>query len=255
MHLTVVVIEDEPIIAADLVDMLEKATVSIKVAARLSSVQEGMAYFKNHPLVDLILSDIRLGDGLSFDIFLVAKPTCPVVFCTAHDEYMLTAFKSNGIDYLLKPIDQKSLNDTLERFQSVFMKRRHDGNFPEQLQRLIDLHHGERTPKSLLLHEGEFIIPVRYENVLLAYIHEGKTHICTREHKTHVIPETLEQLEAKFAKTHFRINRQYLLHRDAVDSVANYFSRKLLVSPPFEHPDKLLVSKANVPAFLTWLKG
>ena len=75
MHLTVVVIEDEPIIAADLVDMLEKATVSIKVAARLSSVQEGMAYFKNHPQVDLILSDIRLGDGLSFDIFLVAKPT------------------------------------------------------------------------------------------------------------------------------------------------------------------------------------
>lgn len=253
MPLNIVVIEDEPMIAAELLDLLAQAAEPVTVAAHLSSVQEGLAYFAVHPAPDLILSDIRLGDGLSFDIFLGALPSCPVVFCTAYDEYMLDAFKNNGIDYLLKPIDPEALNATLERFKRVFQPEVAAPDFHEQLRSLIT----GRTPgndASLLVRKGEFIIPVRHAEVSMAFLKDGKTHIRTLKHAEYVVPETMEQLQAAFGASHFRVNRQHLIHRDAIEKVAHHFSRKLLVVPKFELPEQLLVSKVNARAFLDWLQ-
>jgi len=53
---------------------------------------------------DLIIMDIQLADGVSFEIFNLADVKCPVIFTTAYDEYAVQAFKYNSIDYLLKPI-------------------------------------------------------------------------------------------------------------------------------------------------------
>ena len=59
--------------------------------------------------VDLIFSDVHLGDGRSFDIFGQVEIKAPVIFITAYDEYALQAFKSQGIDYILKPFDEEEI--------------------------------------------------------------------------------------------------------------------------------------------------
>jgi DNA-binding LytR/AlgR family response regulator len=58
---------------------------------------------------DLIFADIQLNDGVSFEIFERYQFKCPVIFTTAYDEYAIRAFKVNGIDYLLKPVDDEEL--------------------------------------------------------------------------------------------------------------------------------------------------
>jgi two-component SAPR family response regulator len=58
---------------------------------------------------DLILSDIQLSDGVSFEIYEKITLETPIIFTTAFDEYAIRAFKLNSIDYLLKPIDQEAL--------------------------------------------------------------------------------------------------------------------------------------------------
>ena len=67
--------------------------------------------------------DIRLNDGLSFEIFERIKIDKPVVFVTAYNEYALRAFKANGIDYMLKPFDKSEVEQALSKFK-MFHKRR-----------------------------------------------------------------------------------------------------------------------------------
>lgn len=90
--MTVIIIEDEPIIADALEEKILRAHAGVRVAAKLESIGAALKYFEQHPLPDLFFSDIELRDGLSFEIFKKIKNTTPVIFCTAYDQYALEAF-------------------------------------------------------------------------------------------------------------------------------------------------------------------
>lgn len=66
---------------------------------------------------DLLIVDIRLSDGVSFEIFEQCPVEIPVIFTTAYDEYALDAFRVNSIDYLLKPIGERELDAALGKFE------------------------------------------------------------------------------------------------------------------------------------------
>jgi len=68
--------------------------------------------------VDLILCDIHLADGLSFQAFQDRKIEIPVIFITAYDEYALQSFDHNCIDYVLKPIDESRLVRAVRKHSS-----------------------------------------------------------------------------------------------------------------------------------------
>lgn len=115
----VVVIEDEVLAAEDLIRTIQDVCTEAEVISHLKSVQESMAYFQEDRDVHLIFSDIKLGDGLSFHIFEQISLRSPIVFCTAYDDYLLDAFKTNGIDYLLKPISPEAVSAALEKFRNL----------------------------------------------------------------------------------------------------------------------------------------
>jgi len=117
--MNIVIIEDELMSADDLADILKQIDPSITVCGIFPSVKKATAYLKTAPAVDLIFSDIQLGDGLSFEIFKEVKINTPVIFCTAYDEYALEAFKANGIDYILKPFTTETLSDALQKYRQL----------------------------------------------------------------------------------------------------------------------------------------
>ncbi len=88
----VLIIEDEALSARELIQLIAAADPDIQIAATLDSVEQSLAWFDANPQPDLIFSDIQLTDGLSFDIFSKVNITCPIIFCTAFDEYLMNAF-------------------------------------------------------------------------------------------------------------------------------------------------------------------
>lgn len=82
-----------------------------------ASNAEVRAYFADgaHADIDLILSDIQLGDGLSFESLKAVPTSIPVIFTTAYDQYAVQAFQFNSLDYLLKPIDNEELQAALAK--------------------------------------------------------------------------------------------------------------------------------------------
>ncbi|MDR1503870.1 MAG: response regulator, partial [Prevotella sp.] len=113
----IIIIEDERITAADLEQTLKQIDPSLEVAIIIRSVREGLEYFSKNEKPDLIFSDIRLGDGLSFEILNGLQ--IPVIFCTAYDEYALNAFNANGIGYILKPFTEDSVREALQKYKNL----------------------------------------------------------------------------------------------------------------------------------------
>ncbi|MBV5334766.1 MAG: response regulator, partial [Sulfuricurvum sp.] len=105
----VIILEDETRAANHLERLLAKVAPNLVVLAKLESVRDGLKYLQNNPEPELIFSDIQLADGLSFEIYKQVAVNCPIIFTTAYDHYAIEAFQTNGIDYLLKPIEEERL--------------------------------------------------------------------------------------------------------------------------------------------------
>jgi two-component system response regulator LytT len=136
--MNVLIIEDEIKTARELKSLIEATDNDIKVINTLHSVNSAIQWFKENQSPDLIFSDIQLGDGLSFDIYREVQINAPVIFCTAFDEYAIRAFEANSIDYLLKPIDEEMLEQSLmkyQRFKDLFNNQQ--GQYQQKLIKLV----------------------------------------------------------------------------------------------------------------------
>jgi two-component system response regulator LytT len=195
--MNIAVIEDEKLTSDDLVDILLELEPYANVVAVLRSVAEAVAYFEKSPQLDLIFSDIQLGDGLSFEIFKKVEVVTPVIFCTAYDEYTLTAFKANGIAYVLKPFTKNSIQSAIEKFK--MLQRALSPTLVPYNDILKAL--SERSvskASSILVHYKEKIIPVRLEDIALFYIRHEVTHLLTFDKATYIESKTLDELERFF---------------------------------------------------------
>ena len=97
----IIIIEDE----APALNRIKKMVLELQpnaiILATADSIESAVIAIKDNPETELLLMDIELADGQSFEIFNRININCPVVFTTAYDEFALKAFKVNSIDYLL----------------------------------------------------------------------------------------------------------------------------------------------------------
>lgn len=250
----VVIIEDEKITAHDLMQTIKQIDPAIEVVAMLSSVADATAYFRSNPAPSLIFSDIRLGDGMSFEI--LADLNIPVIFCTAYDEYALNAFKVNGIDYILKPFTQASVAYALQKFKGLAQIGQDEITRQyESIKRLFIDKVKPVKETALLIRYKDEIIPVRTESVALFQLDNVLVSLLTFDGKKHYPGKTLEELERMVGDDFFRVNRQYLVNRKAIVNVTSLFSRKLSVSVSVTVNEEILISKEKGPVFLKWLSG
>ncbi|MEO1434351.1 MAG: LytTR family DNA-binding domain-containing protein [Bacteroidota bacterium] len=252
--MNIVIIEDELLIADALEQALLHADADIRIQAKLRSVQEALDYFSEANLPDLFFSDIQLTDGLSFEIFQQLQSAVPVIFCTAYDDYALEAFRQNGIDYLLKPFDQDQILKTLKKYKAL--RRTHP--IPKLDPEKLLAYFGVQTPSrqtNLLVYKGDRIVPVKMNHISVIYKIHQITYLVTFDRKRFVVDQNLNTLETQVGSDFFRVNRQFIVHRDAVKEVIRHFGRKLIVSVNVELKNQILVSKARAPIFLKWLEN
>jgi len=248
----IVIIEDEQLTADDLSETILKVSPEVLIIARLSSVKDAVAWFRKNEQPDLIFSDIQLGDGLCFEIFRKHPITTPVIFCTAFDEYALTAFKAHGIDYILKPFDEQTIAGALTRYKEL--ERKFLGN-NKQIETILQLFENRKNQKqgSVLVYHKDKILPIKLQDIALFYLEHEITYIITFGPKTFTISKSLEELEEIAGNSFYRANRQYLINRKAIKEASQYFARKLSIALSIPFSETITVSKVKVPDFLNWL--
>ena len=251
----VLIIEDETLMARDLADIIQQAPGQVEVTRILPSVTEAVRYLKDHPAPDLIFSDIQLGDGLSFEVFSKVKTDCPVIFCTAYNEFALDAFRNNGIDYILKPFTRKTIFEALEKYEVL------KENFTRNAGRYNGLLASPGWPdphrknSTLLINWKDKIIPVKIPDIALFTIDYKMTQLVTFDNQKYYINQTLEELEQICGPGFYRANRQYLVNKESILEALQYFARKLVLKLKVEGEHEVIISKNRVPDFLEWLRG
>ena len=245
----VLIIEDERISAIRLEKLIREIDDTIEVEGPLASVSEVVEHLRRHNDYDLIFADIRLSDSDVFTAFQEIMPASFVIFTTAYDEYAMQAIKNHGIDYLLKPIDEKDLRQAIQKL-SLGVKE-NTGNCIQVMRDMT--HYKER----LIVYKGEELIPLQVSEILY-FSKESKELLCmTAEGKQyHVRNMTMQDLEEQLnPEKFFRLNRQYFIHIRALKRITPFFNSKLKVRLCYCLDEEILVSRERSILFKKWLEG
>ncbi len=219
-----------------------------------ATLQEELSVCKNY----LEMQQIRFGAAMDWELVventeqLKGHINVPIIFCTAYNDYAIEAFKVNGIEYILKPFSKESLEKAISKF--------------ENLKKLLAddiVHQYEAAMKALSTYQlkdnGTHIkyrdrfLPISFDKIALFYLENEINHLYTHSGKIYSIPENLEELERQVSTTFFRVNRQFLVNRNAIRDATEHFPRKLKVNLKFPFSKDIIVSKEKKSPLLEWL--
>jgi two-component system LytT family response regulator len=254
----VVLIEDEAIALRKLKNLLRAVNSQIEIVAELESVSDACAWFKNNSstAIDIIFSDIQLSDGLSFEIFEQTAMSLPIIFTTAYDEYAIRAFKLNGIDYLLKPIQEHEIRNALTKYQNT--KQLYNQQQLSEVQQLMRSFQPRQTlqKQAFLVYHKDKIVPLPCDDVACFYTQNQLVYALLYTGQKFTIQETLEDVEKRLnPEEFFRANRQFIIARKALVEAEIYFNNRLTVKLNPPPPDLIIISREKVAQFRQWLQG
>ncbi len=249
--MNILIIEDEPLVAKDLQNLLSTLAPDSNTLAVISSVERAHKWFKENSMPDLVISDIQLSDGISFDIFETLHLQCSIIFTTAYDEYAIRAFKLNSIDYLLKPIDQKELAAALNKYKSL----NHKDVLNDQLKALMD-QWGNSTKKykeRFLALQRNTLVPITQSEIAffhkeeLIYVHTMSNEKFIGEH------QTMDEVESLLnPEIFFRVNRQFIIHiQSAARIKTTHKGLTVQLKSPFN--TEIDISREKAVSFKKWL--
>jgi DNA-binding LytR/AlgR family response regulator len=251
----VLILEDETSTALHLKKMAEELDPGIEVLGIIDSVESAVAWLRSHPEPDLMLVDIRLADGLSFDIFTETDPACPVIFTTAFDQYAIRAFKVNSIDYLLKPISREALNDALKKYRKLARAVPAPAiDYQKLAEMLAEGRPGLLT--RLVIRYGETIRSVDIKDAAWFRTVEKNVFVVTTGNNTYPVDFSLDELESRLdSRRWFRINRQYLISFESIDRMTAYSKSRIHITLKPPCPEETITSTERSGDFKLWLAG
>lgn len=249
----VLIVEDERPASENLVEELQAIDDNISVVAGCNSVDETVRWLNKNPQPDLILMDIQLSDGLSFNIFKACEITCPVIFTTAYDKYLSQAFEYSSIDYLLKPISQDKLKNAIRKYknlQSHFITNNHNhSSLPDYLN------NHDRKRSRILVRKGVEFQTVRIEDAGYFFTEHKLIFLVDKENRKYMAEKSnLSELEEELDKNIFyRANRKYIINANYIKRFKPLERSKISVELTLPVNEEIIISQENSASFKKWI--
>ncbi|WP_440122546.1 LytR/AlgR family response regulator transcription factor [Tenacibaculum sp. Ill] len=253
--LDVVIIEDEDLAASSLENLLLKSPYPISVKRRLESVEDSILWLQKNTC-DLILSDIHLGDGYSFEIFESLKTSIPIIFTTAFDEYAIKSFQFFAIDYLLKPYSEELLNKAIEKYINLHENKGYTNKLEQLLLQMNSRIQHQKEKERFLVSKGSLSISIQREDVAY-FMAQGKyLFLFTFDSESYLYDGTISSLEEELSEKYFfKINRKYIIQHSAIKNISKYSNNRIKIDlqPSLQVEEMLLVSAQRIKDFKNWL--
>jgi len=247
--MNVIILEDESRAANYLERLIHKTAPEMKVVAKLEAVRDAVPFLSAHTEIDLIFADVQLADGLSFEIFSKVQVKCPIIFTTAYDHYAIEAFKTNGIDYLLKPVEEERLKKAIEKTKMFSSSLALD-----KLLALTNTSSAKTYKSRFMVKVGDKIKSIPIEEILAFYSLEKATYIHTTSNRDYCIDYSIDQLETLLDPEHcFRISRKYIVSIHACTNILAWTNSRLRLKIEGINDDDIVVARERVQEFKDWL--
>jgi two-component system LytT family response regulator len=249
----ILIIEDELLVGESLIRMVKQLEPSATLAGPIQTVKAAIRWLNENEHPDLILSDIQLADGISLDIFHEQKIDCPIIFTTAYNEYAIRAFKVNSIDYLLKPIDKKELEDAFQKFHLLQSKFTNSLYLDDIKELFKDLKKGRQYKERFAVHLGRSVTLIPTSETAL-FIKEEIIFLINRDGTRFITDfRSLDEIEELVdPKIFYRANRQQLVHLLFIESYRGDDTGKLHLKLRGIKTIDVVVSKEKAAEFRKW---
>jgi two-component system, LytTR family, response regulator len=253
----ILILEDEPLVARALVNAVQRLEPDARLEDPLDSVEAGLSWFSQNPPPDLILSDIQLSDGVSFELFRQVKTECPIIFTTAYDDYAIRAFQLNSIDYLLKPIHEEDLQRAFAKYHRWSGTGRSE-HFPSQLSSLLEqleTRPARAWKRRFLAHQQRTVVAVPADRVAF-FVRDEVIWLVTSEGQRLITDyASLDELDELLDPADFfRASRQHTVRKEALEGYRTHFTGKLELVMRAAPEEAITVSKEKAPAFRKWFE-
>ena len=248
-QMKVLIVEDERPASENLVEELQAIDENIDVVAGCNSIDETVRWLSRNPQPDLILMDIQLSDGLSFNIFKACEVTCPVIFTTAYDKYLNQAFEYSSIDYLLKPISQDKLKSAIKKYKTL---RSHFVNSQSSLPDYFNNH--DRKRSRILVRKGVEFQAIRMEDTGYFFTEHKLIFVVDKENRKYMAEKSnLSELEEELDKNVFyRANRKYIINANYIKRFKPLERSKISVELTLPVNEDIIISQENSASFKKW---
>jgi DNA-binding LytR/AlgR family response regulator len=252
-----IIIEDETLIARELKHKIASVAPDVTITETLSSVKTANRWLLENAEPDFVFADIQLSDGVSFEIFERYELKCPIIFTTAYDEYAIRAFKVNGIDYLLKPVDVNELKKAIDKCKMLVENKT---KLPANIQELMQVL--QNPSQNAKMYKEKFVVNMRNNWIpvltkdIACFVRENLNYLYTFSGDKHIVDYvTLEEIEELLdPNLYYRANRQSIVHIDAIQSIKPHENQKLtlMLKAPLKMEQD--ISREKAPGFKKWFE-
>ncbi len=256
----VFIVEDEDLAVKKITKTLASVDPEAEVVGVADSIIAAVNWLQDNPAPDLILMDIELSDGQSFEIFNRVAIQSPVIFTTSYDEYALKAFKVNSVDYLLKPIQKEDLAAALEKLgnlKNIYQQ----GNQPApavSIDSLVKELQQKLQPreyrKRFLVRHAQKLVSIDTDEIAYFFSDGRLNFFKTYDNRKFVVDYTMDELEEMLdPQKYFRISRSFFISVNSVDQIHDYFGNRLLLHLKPAVDKESIVSREKVTDFKKWM--
>lgn len=257
--MNILIVEDEELAVKKIQKTLATVDPGANVVGIADSIESTVEWLNGNPSPDLILMDIELSDGQSFEIFSRTEVKSAVVFTTSYDEYALKAFKVNSIDYLLKPIQQEELAAALNKYKAL--QSLYDGsaksaefNMENLVKELRQKLQPKEFRKRFLVKHAQKLVSIEIEEIAYFFSDGRLNFFKTYDNRKFVVDYTMDELEDMLDQDrYFRISRSFYISVESVDQIHDYFGNRLLLNLKPAVDKEAVVSREKVADFKKWM--
>lgn len=242
MSFRTIIVDDEPLARRGLALRMDGVD-DVEIVAQCGNGRSALVEIaKLKP--DLVFLDIQMPGMDGLDVIKALPDTgCfpEVVFVTAYDQYAVSAFQAHALDYLLKPIEDARLEQSLDRVRQQAMNRAANTRVQNLIAFVAELT-GEPIEKvTQKVVEGRPLVPPAFRDVLkikdggdvtnvpmpeIDWVDAAGDYMCVHaQGETHIMRSTMKELEKQLDPQYFqRVHRSTIVNLGRVKKVCSHIN-------------------------------
>lgn len=234
------VIDDERLARKELINLLNQLE-TVEVVGEAVNVEDAKEKI-DQLQPDVLFLDIQMPEKTGFDLLEELDTLPHVIFTTAYDEYALKAFQVNALDYLLKPIEPKRLEDAVLKLQGKM-----EGIAKREGQEGLSNFKKLTLEDQVFVKDGDRCWFVRLSNVRL-FESDGNYIKVYFDNFKPMIHKSLNALDERLdEKSFFRASRKHIINLGWVEGIEPWFNGGLVVT--LRGGDRIEVSRRQAARF------
>ncbi len=217
-----IIVDDEKPARDELTYLLSSIEDIMVVGEAENGIQAIRKAIEEKP--QLVFLDVNMPgiNGIDVAKELAALESKPlIVFITAYDSYAVSAFEVSAFDYLLKPVSEERLRNSLDRIRSMVSSR--EARVLDKLDKLSGELGLSRSTR-IVGYQNGMLFPIELDEILFLTLEEKNTIVVCERGKFQ-INGTLSTLQEKLSdRKFFRSHKSYIVNLDRIDSIEPWFN-------------------------------